>query len=419
MTNQLLSTMERQQQTQDAQRYMGNASFKERMETLKSLCSGAGLRLPETIVPEGESLIPYGQDRKRALAADVASLPDFGAVRQAVHTAHQYARPKDINVPLSRVRMDPNNGGIYGKDVSTNAPTLGYTRSGFSQLASAVKPESVTSGFHATLLALPPSIRARAFNHFADVSAIKTPTSVLRTVVRQQWREGQLTDRRVLNAVVTPTYSAYEDTDLMSALHDAVPAGCKVRYTTTDDRTDIELIWPAMQRELLVGDIALISLAVTNSQNKASAIRISPRLLRVLCLNFTTAYTSGGDEEISIKHVGENLRPKFARAMRNALQTVEPFVRAFGDAYRDQFPQGQTRPEIIAKTVKRFELADSLGEQIAAKWDADGTKSAGNTRAGLVNAITRASQELTMDRAAKVESVAGKIIANGWNAIGI
>ena len=36
------------------------ATFTERMETLKQLASMTGIRLPQTIIPEGESLIPYG-----------------------------------------------------------------------------------------------------------------------------------------------------------------------------------------------------------------------------------------------------------------------------------------------------------------------------------------------------------------------
>lgn len=53
----------------------------------------------------------------------------------------------------------------------------------------------------------------------------------------------------------------------------------------------------------------------------------------------------------------------------------------------------------------------------ASKWDADGVKGAGDTRAGLVNALTRASKELVYANAAPVEAAAGRIISEGWAAL--
>lgn len=93
-----------------------------------------------------------------------------------------------------------------------------------------------------------------------------------------------------------------------------------------------------MSRQIKVGDIALIGLQVSNSQTKQGAIRIVPKVLRVLCLNFTTAWGEGADQEVSVIHMGE-ARRKFAEAMRNALAVVEPFVIAFGDAYFRQNPR--------------------------------------------------------------------------------
>jgi len=89
----------------------------------------------------------------------------------------------------------------------------------------------------------------------------------------------------------------------------------------------------------------------------------------------------------------------------------------FGDAYKDALPGSMTRGEVLQRAQRVFELPEttiSLAQQL---WDADGLKTAGDTRAGFVNALTRASQEQAITEAAITERVAGKVIATGWGAL--
>ncbi len=76
-----------------------------------------------------------------------------------------------------------------------------------------------------------------------------------------------------------------------------------------------------------------------------------------------------------------------------------------------------TRGEVITSAVKRFELPAKFGDSIAASWDMDRANGAGDTLAGLANAMTRASQELVIERASVIESAAGNLIKNGWGAL--
>jgi hypothetical protein len=325
--------------------------------------------------------------------------------------------PIDAVVPVHGVRMNPANGGLYGPGQSAEK-ALGYTPVAFNQAANAIKPASVTLGFGQTLLALPPKLRADAFNHFSANYTHDDKNVVLRTVkAPQRTANGELVLRRSVAAVVSEKYTAVEDYDLLDDLNAALPDGARCRYTQTESRSDVEILWPAMSRQLNVGDIALIGLHVSNSQTRQGAIRIVPKVLRVLCLNFTTAWGEGADAEVSVIHLGE-ARRKFAEAMRNALAVVEPFVIAFGDAYQNALPAfASTRGEAISKAVKAFELPAKFGDTIAVSWDADGTRGAGDTLAGLVNAMTRAAQELPIDRAAAVEQASGRLIRNGWSEL--
>jgi hypothetical protein len=394
------------------------ADFAKRMEVLKQIATHTGVRLPATIIPEGESLIPYGEERQRGLKDEIYSLPTIGEAYAILRDIRMEQEPMDVKVPLQQVRMSPVNAGLYGKGAE-DRPALAYTATAFQQVAAAVKPPSVTAGFAPTLLALPPSIRADAFNHFAG-SAIEEKPVVLRTIKSASWKqngERSMVLRRSVNAVVSERYTVVEDHDLIATLERSLPDGARVRYTQTESRSDVEILWPAMTRQLKVGDIALISLQVTNSQTKQSSIRLSPKVLRVLCLNFTTAWSDGGEQDVSIVHMGE-AKAKFAAAIRDALAVVEPFILAFGDAYNKPLPEiAPTRGEAIRRFISSNSLSDKVGTQIAAAWDADGTMSAGDTLAGLSNAATRVSQQFVYANAEPIEAAAGRLIREGWASI--
>ena len=392
---------------------MSNASFADRMATLKQIANVTGIRLPNTIVPEGESLIPYGEQRKRELKEEIYSLPTLADAATNLREIRAEQSPRDVQVGLNHVLMSPVNGGIYGRGHENQSP-LAYSETGFAQLAQFMKPRSVYSGFASTLLALPPAIRSQAFNHFAE-SNTQNKQIILRSTKTPALVNNQLTLRRSVNAVVSERYQGIEDYDVVDDINLFLPDGARARYTYTENRSDLEIFWPAMSRELKVGDIALIALQLTNSQTKAFGYRITPKILRVLCLNFTTAWAEG-ETEVVIRHVGE-VRPKIRQAIRKALDTVAPFVLAFGDAYQSRFPKtAQTRGEVTTKFLKAFSLPEKFGESIIKAWDMDGVNSAGDTLAGLSNAVTRATQTLTIENAEPYERAAGEIIMKGWSA---
>lgn len=155
-----------------------NAAFDQRMAALKQIAQVTGIRLPNTIIPEGESLIPYGEERQRALKEEIYSLPTIIEAHQTLRDIRKEQDPIDVKVPLQKVRMSPVNAGLYGEG-SEGSSLLSYTATAFNQVATTIKPASVTAGFASTLLALPPAIRSDAFNHFANQS-IKDNPVVLR-----------------------------------------------------------------------------------------------------------------------------------------------------------------------------------------------------------------------------------------------
>ena len=139
---------------------VATASFAERMETLKQLASMTGIRLPATIIPEGESLIPYGVERQRALQDEIAALPSVQDAAELLRAVRTEQRPIDTAITINDLRMRPADAGLHGRNCDPNKRALGYTPVAFAQAAQFMKPSSVTGGFAPTLLALPPVIYA-------------------------------------------------------------------------------------------------------------------------------------------------------------------------------------------------------------------------------------------------------------------
>lgn len=396
--------------------YVGDLPVEDRMRVLKALANEAGLRLPDTILAEGTALLPVGEEARRALKGEIDALPSFIDASRALRAVVRAEDPRDKPTPVQRVRMHSSSGRLYGNGYDA-AKALGYTDAGFRHVIGFVKPTSVRAGAADVLLSLPNGVRADAFNHWASVARSAEDEIVLRTI------KNPASGARLIRAVTSERHSLAtgDDTAVLGVL-EAMPdvlRHAKMRVTRSWDRTDMEILWPALDRELRVGDIAKVAVRIVNSETKAGSLRVDAAVLRVLCYNFTTAWSADEDaEDIALRHVGD-LQGKLPQAIKRALARVEPFVRAFGDAYRTALPQfAPSRGEVLERVGKRFpELAESTLTAASELWDADGERSAGDTLAGLVNALTRASQRLSMAGAASVERAAGRLVARRWDAL--
>jgi hypothetical protein len=402
--------------------------FEQRMELLKSLAGKAGLRLPSTRLPEGHALWDIGEKNKRKLQSEIDALPSFPDAAQAMLTRIELEDPQDFKrQDIRGFVMNPLNGRIHGNEDSADE-AIGYTVPGFEQWVSFLKPPSLYGSPAQFMLTMSPAVRAQVFNEMTG-NAVMDKTITLRTIVEPStltplghgvFTGGVRTIRAVTSnkhSLETGDDSAIIQTILLNE-YDAVKHA-KARLTREHHRSEFELVWPGMKRQLVVGDVALIVVSISNSEVKAGSLKVEVKLLRVLCANFTTAYSSDDEAEVvSIRHVGD-LRTKLVEAVGKALKRADPFVKLFGDAYNNPFPLNLSRGEVIDRARKALELTEDFSKQLVGAWDMDGVKSAGNTLAGLVNAMTRVSQDMEMEKAAEVERAAGKLIAEGWAGIGV
>jgi hypothetical protein len=375
------------------------------MALLHRLNAQAGYDLmPRTIVPEGTALIPYGEERLRALRADVNALPRAAEALDSTMDAYALLDARDVIDTVANLRMSPHTGKIARK-LDTGA-------------------WGIPRGFTGALEWLAPKARAEAFNDLAtraDERVKDLDKRVFRTILNPN-------GERYLRAVTSQKHiGAKGNTARMCeavkrvlqrlGLDDA-----RVRVVMTHDRTEIEVFFPMFDREIKVGDVALGRQRIVTSETKDMSAQVTDGLLRVLCLNFTTAWYGRGNE-FTRRHVGDghNFLRGIASAMVDGLERLKPFVEAFGDANSNPFPASMpTRSEVLERAAKTFkgELPSGTWQASATLWDADGVSgTAGDTLAGLVNAMTRASQQMTLDDADAVERAAGRLVVEGWGAL--
>lgn len=394
--------------------HASNMTFEQRMELMKKLARDAGLRLPTTILPEGTALWDVGENNKRKLERELADLPDIFVALAGLAKRIELEHPVDVTgVPVQLVRMNQENGRLY-KEGFDPGMAIGYTNSGFSQVANFIRPASVRNGYVSTLLSLSPGVRAMAFNEHA-VKNTERESVTLRTIVEPVSRS------TVIRAVTSPKHSLETGDDRMviqslteTSIKESL-RGAKARITRGQNRSEFEIIWPAMARELKVGDLCYIGIRIRNSETKAGSLEVEVFILRVLCANFTTAFSKDTEgETISIRHMGD-IRHKLVEAFARALRRAGPFVTAFADAYKNKLPK--TRGEMLAMVGEAYDLPEYLLTEATTLWDADGLRSAGDTLAGLVNALTRASQNQDIEDASATERAAGDLISRGWDAL--
>jgi hypothetical protein len=397
-----------------------NMPVQDRMKVLKTLADVSGLRLPTTILPEGHAFWDVGEENKRRLQAKVDNLPWLADALTGLEARITQEDPKDVaGVQTSLIRMSPQRAGLYAEGKNPDN-ALGYTHSGFSHIAQFIKPNDIRWGFTENMLALAKrdkALAAQVFNTYATRVASKDNVT-LRTMLEP------VSGVRVIRAVTSSKHSLETGDDLAvsNVLRKHIMGGAlakaKARITRELDHSYFECIWPAMERQLVVGDIALIGVRISNSETKAGSLRVEAFVLRVLCANFATAYSEDmSAESLGIKHVGD-LRTKLPMAFTRALERVIPFVEAFSDAYQNPLPAfAPTYGEVLSRVSKRYNLPESTINLASQLWDADGERSAGLTLAGLVNSLTRASQEESMEQAAVTERVAGELTVKGWDSL--
>lgn len=314
---------------------------------------------------------------------------------------------RDMAVDLKALTMNPHTGGLYnrrkaGPEHGGVIPT--HTALGHFVGLSGEAPNRATEN----LEFYPPAVRAQMFAHL--VSKADDRQVVMRTA---RLGGGAFVVRAVTSAKHSQAHG--DDLALISQLRrlpDYVLGSAKMRVVKEWDYTHVEMVLPAKVREVKPGIVIQGRINLTNSETKGGSFEASVGTLNLVCLNGMVG--AGNRSTMSVKHVGD-IRSRMRASVVTVVDLVDVYLEEFAQAYAQPLPG--TRAEAIERTVRRFRLPESTGAALATLWDVDGARGAGDTVAGLANALTRHAQSQPVEAALATEAVAGQVLAGGIDAL--
>ncbi len=367
--------------------------------------SAEGIRTVNAVIDSGDSLAKPDHVPVSKFLGKFGSLPtlEIGARRLREVIKGQSLKDFD-NVDAKAVRMT-DRGGLFAEGKSADN-ALAYTHTGLAQYVGFLgAPRNAT----AFLEHVDAPIRSVALRGLTD-KAERVNSLVFRTM--------HAGNRRVIRAVTSERHSLMDGDDLatLEAIEASIPSNALVRFTRQWERSDFEIILPTQAFQVKKNDPVFARIHVTNSETKGAALNVFGGLFRAWCLNGMARPAEDSESAMTIRHIG-NPRQRIKNAIRVAVLGINEFAEQFGEAHTIALPLPQA--ETLERVGKAFpELSTAFLKSAGSVWSADGSEmSAGHTVAGLANALTRAAQELPMDQATEVQTVAGQIVSRGLSAL--
>ncbi len=204
-----------------------------------------------------------------------------------------------------------------------------------------------------------------------------------------------------------------------------IGTGCKIESSAlTEKRIYIKAVTDKLTAEIKKGDIVQAGIVVSNSEIGLGSVRVEPLIYRLVCTNGMIV----NDHAMKKYHVGRNVDVDLAEEFfRDATRKADD--RAFWMKVRDVVT-GSFRKDVFERVVDRMRNvvdAEIVGdvekvvEVVQEKYQLADTERSGIlkhlikegdlTQYGLVNAITRYSQDLTdYDRATDMERLGGVVL---------
>lgn len=238
-------------------------------------------------------------------------------------------------------------------------------------------------------------------------------------------------------AFLSERYRPLDNYDLAESVLPTLTAnGCRVESSAlTERRLYIKAVTERITLEVKKGDIVQAGIVISNSEIGAGSVKIEPMVFRLVCLNGMIA----NDASMRKYHVGRSgdagdLAEEFFKDSTRQADDKAFWLKVRdvveGAFRRDVFErivsrmQGAAQTELPGDPVKVIEVVQqkyALNEEEGAGILRHLIKGADLTQWGLVNAITRTSQDVAnYDRATELERLGGTVLElpkTDWEAI--
>lgn len=233
-------------------------------------------------------------------------------------------------------------------------------------------------------------------------------------------------------------FRPYDNYELMESILPSLPkAGAEiVSCEVTEKRLFLKILAPRVQHTIKKGDVAQAGLVISNSEVGAGSLKVEPLIFRLVCLNgmisedasfrkIHAGKSMGQGGEMAVEFYADDTRRKTDEAIFLQIRDVVRMTLS-PDGFKRIFERFEAAQE-DAIDADAFEAIEVVQRQFGLRDEEKRgvlqhlIESKDMTRFGLVNAMTRYSQDVPdYDRATEFERMGGQVLelkSNEWKAI--
>ena len=377
------------------------------MSTENNQEQGKGFTRAPPLVPVGSLVEP----RNGSVLRSRSQWEDLPLVSEAVDslvTHVQSEQRTDEVIRLSDLTMDE-----HGHVVLHDQP-IGLEPNGFRQLCTKAR----IPGGSAYLMACPPALRATNLNHWVGRTNHQENEGKVASPLKVKLRMRTLHEHPSVFACVSPSYAAYDLPELLAEALTMLPTDARVEASYDGLAMRFRVVFDVeVATAKKEGDVFRAGVEIASADDGTRALHVSAVFWRVACTNLMLFRI---DKSSTRKRIHKGSVAEMAASLfmgiRQARSVIEPFQNAWAQARKQK---------VVSKGGSRVQLLETLFDHklqtpgvrapiainmLLAAWDEE----PGDTRADLVNAVSRAAHTSPWPSVAVAESLeeqAGRLLA--------
>jgi hypothetical protein len=412
---------------------------KARSEALKAGGEASGFSFRETVYRRGTPVVSLGEENAQRSIDEHNARPFVGKACDDFRAIIRAEERKDVCVAASGLRMaaDGRMLRLLGRDPSgRNIVDEGFGRFMLTREAFSVLLNRMNIGGASYLMdKCWPQLRAHNFNEHAtkldaDERAAVERWSTLSEYERRRFpaperdrikfrtRNGPEGQREVYG-VVTPAYTSFDVDRVAEAIKIAMPQDGRADFNYDGHRTSFDVLFHSnvQPKHYVAGEFFKAGIRVRASDSGDGSIVVSALVWQNLCLNLIVIDEANKPLD-RIRHIGDvgKLASRLRIALREGVQSLRAFLNAWDYAIEEKLdaetldvPKGVDLPVrfedalpgifngLYERELVPLKKPKETIPQLVRAWEMDTSAARGNTRAAVVNAITRYAHTSNQD----------------------
>lgn len=314
---------------------------------------------------------------------------------------------KDIqNIPLSKIKMDKTGQlkiGNRSSQLTDFATTQLFNFLGMTRV-----------GYFKDLLDHQANLVAPIANYELQ-RKIQVTKNKKKDEKQMLFRTRKVDNGYLVRGFLSSSYSIFDNKDTIKSLETIlknIPNHEIVSFDLTDRMFHMRVVINDLKTiggETLNGedDILKVGVDIVNSEVGCSSLKVYPIVYRLVCQNGLKAWRQDG-EVFEQRHV--HLRPKeieyrMNEALIASLKLGDEFIEKF---IKTKEVKLNNPMKVIEELAKQNKYSEKLADKVKEAYTIEPMKNA----YGVINAFTRASQQLTIENRLEMENFAGSLVDN-------